>query len=332
MYAIERQHLDHHLNTDCPLKVIECEFHYAGCEVALPRKDMPAHVADNLARHVSLLAASNQKLTEDLIEKDEIVSKMNEEMRTQFEEVRADHRREVDELRAENAALRDDLKQIKEIVADMKKSLNRKISRVVDIEAKQEEESKRGDETLEEQISDLRRQLEENRVVLATQCHSVQAYIGLFPTEFTMHDFEDSRTHNLVWQSPSFSSHLQGYKIRLVVYINGLGTGKGTHVSVYACLLRGEFDDRLLWPFRGEVTIQLLNQLADRNHATGMIRFTERTPDMYTGRVNCEERTENGWGQQKFIAHADLGYNSIKNRQYLKDDCLRFRITAVKLI
>lgn len=332
VYAIERQHLDHHLNTECPLKVIECEFQYAGCEVALPRKDMPAHTADNLARHVSLLASTNQKLTEDLIEKDEVVSRMSEEMRTRFEEVRAEHRREVDELKAENATLKDDLKQMKEVVAGMKHSLNRRISQVVDIEVKQKEESKRGDETLEQQISDLRRQLEENRVVLATQCHSVQAFIGLFPTEFSMPDFEDKRTHNLPWQSPSFYSHLQGYKVRLVVCVNGLGAGKGTHVSVYACLLRGEFDDRLQWPFRAEVTIQLLNQLADRNHATGTIHFTERTPDVYTSRVSCDERAENGWGQQKFIAHADLGYNSIKNRQYLKDDRLRFRITSVKLI
>ena len=332
VYAIERQHLDHHLNTECPLKVVECEFHYAGCDVELPRKDMPAHVADNLAQHVSLLATSNHKLTEELIEKDEVISKMNERMETQFRDIREEHRREVDELRKENTVLKDELKKMMEVVTDMKKSLNRRISQVVDIEAQQEEESKKGDETLEQQISELKRQLEENRVSLSTQCHSVQAYVGLFPTEFTMHNFEDSRTRNLDWQSPSFYSHLQGYKIRLIVYVNGQGTAKGTHVSVYACLMQGEFDNHLSWPFRGEITIQLLNQLADRNHATGMVRFTERTPDVYTCRVNCDERAEKGWGQLKFIAHADLGYNSVKNRQYLKDDCLQFRITRVKLI
>ena len=39
---------------------------------------------------------------------------------------------------------------------------------------------------------------------------------------------------------------------------------QGTHVSVFTCLMRGEFDSHLKWPFRGDITIQLLNQLEDR--------------------------------------------------------------------
>ena len=39
----------------------------------------------------------------------------------------------------------------------------------------------------------------------------------------------------------------------LKVYANGLGRGEGTHVSVYAYLMRREFDDLLKWPFRDSV-------------------------------------------------------------------------------
>lgn len=36
------------------------------------------------------------------------------------------------------------------------------------------------------------------------------------------------------------------------VYANyGSGTGKGTYESLYACLMEGEHDDYLVWPFRG---------------------------------------------------------------------------------
>ena len=40
---------------------------------------------------------------------------------------------------------------------------------------------------------------------------------------------------------------------------------------------------------------------------------------------------EEGWGLKRFIGHSELSYNSVKNRQYLKDDRLCFRLTKVCL-
>ena len=69
--------------------------------------------------------------------------------------------------------------------------------------------------------------------------------------------FEKHKKSNDEWFSPPFYTHLGGYRICLRVHANGVGTGKGTHVSVYVFLMRGEYDDLLKWPFRGDVTIQL---------------------------------------------------------------------------
>jgi len=55
------------------------------------------------------------------------------------------------------------------------------------------------------------------------------------------------------WYSPPFYTHPQGYKMCLSVVANGSGDGKGTHVSVFAYLMRGDFDDHLKWPFQGRV-------------------------------------------------------------------------------
>ena len=331
VYAIERQHLEHHLNTECPLKEIECEFHYAGCEVKLLRKDMPAHLAEEHVQHASLLATMNQRFVEELLEKDKQISKLNEEMQIHSALIREEGRHEIDELREENIILKQEVAALKAEVACLKQSLSQEISQVRNIEAKQEVESKKGDESLEQQIAQLQHQLEQSKLSQMRQCYAVQAYIGLFPIEFTLENYEQYTKTNADWQSPPFYSHLQGYKICLIVNPNGHSTARGTHVSVYTCLMQGEFDHQLQWPFRGEITIQLLNQLGDKNHATGTIRFTDRTPDMYTCRVTDAERAEKGWGQQKFIAHTDLSFNFVKNRQYLKDDCLCFRMTGIKL-
>jgi len=114
------------------------------------------------------------------------------------------------------------------------------------------------------------------------------------------------------------------------VNANGYGDTEGTHISVYAYLMRGDFDDHLKWPFRGHVTVAMLNQLEDNNHTAKTIRFADFTESKYVGRVMERERAGSGLGHD-FTAHTELNYNPAKNCQYLKYDCLRFRILKVEL-
>ncbi|XP_003388776.1 PREDICTED: TNF receptor-associated factor 5-like [Amphimedon queenslandica] len=127
------------------------------------------------------------------------------------------------------------------------------------------------------------------------------------------------------WYSPGFYTSPGGYKMSLNVDVNGYGDGKGTHVSCFICLMAGEYDDILEWPFQGEITIELLNQLEDKNHMKRIIPFNESTPPEQKQRVN--EGRSTGLGHHRFISHEVLKYNPFTNRQYLKDDSLYFRIS-----
>ena len=116
--------------------------------------------------------------------------------------------------------------------------------------------------------------------------------------------------------------------MRIRVDANGDGDdddgGVGTHISVFAYLMQGRNDDNLPWPFTGEVIITLLNQLEDKNHHSGTMSFP---PDSdISGRVVDREIASTGYGHPKFISHAQLGYDTAKNCQYLKGDCLYLRI------
>ena len=62
----QRQNLKNHLQKDCPLTVMECKFHYAGCEIRLPRKNMPDHLKDDLTTHVLLLAVSHKQQQDEV--------------------------------------------------------------------------------------------------------------------------------------------------------------------------------------------------------------------------------------------------------------------------
>jgi TNF receptor-associated factor 4 len=112
------------------------------------------------------------------------------------------------------------------------------------------------------------------------------------------------------------------------VYANGDGHGKGTHVSVFAYLMKGENDDYLPWPITGTVTVELLNQLEDKNHHREDIIFTSESDREVNQRVVDEERSSHGWGITEYISHSDLGHNSAKNCQYLKDDRLHFKFSV----
>ena len=146
------------------------------------------------------------------------------------------------------------------------------------------------------------------------------------PPDMVMTDFETHKKYDHVWYSPPFYSHIGGYKMCLGVYANGWGVGESTHVSVFIYLMQGEYDDQLKWPFRGDITIQLLNQSRDEGHWEKTVRFTmtdDIVSDEAAGRVVGKERATKGRGQSKFITHTKL---DTENKEYLKYNCLKFRI------
>ena len=60
--------------------------------------------------------------------------------------------------------------------------------------------------------------------------------------------------------SPCFYTSQHGYKMCARLYLNGDGMGKGTHLSLFFVVMRGDYDALLRWPFRQKVTFMLLDQ------------------------------------------------------------------------
>ena len=142
---------------------------------------------------------------------------------------------------------------------------------------------------------------------------------------FKFPEFDQHYHHDKEWYSPPFYTHPGGYKMCINVEANGDDDGRDTYVSVYAYLMKGKNDDNLPWPFTGEVTITLLNQLEDENHHTDTVSFPENS--VWTNeRVVNHERAPEGCGWDEFISHDELDFDAENNRQYLKDDCLFFKI------
>ena len=149
---------------------------------------------------------------------------------------------------------------------------------------------------------------------------------------FTMENFEHYKRNDMEWYSDPFYTHPQGYKICVRIDANGYDIGRGTHVSLYTCFMRGDYDNKLTWPFCGKILIELRNHNSD-NHHEDTICYNDSVPDYeeYARRVTLGNTTKSrGWGNPKFISHEVLKKSDSKT-QYLKDNCLQFRVREVQL-
>ena len=155
---------------------------------------------------------------------------------------------------------------------------------------------------------------------------------SVVPCEFTVTNFTYHRERSLSWYSSPFYSHFAGYKLCLRLDANGDGRGKGSHISLYVSLMKGEHDDWLTWPFHGEVTVLMLNWCEDKNHIEEKIRFNELAGGQVCDRVIHGARAKVGRGRNQFIAHSNLGKDKIKNVEFCQEDCLRLRVKKVTLI
>ena len=129
------------------------------------------------------------------------------------------------------------------------------------------------------------------------------------PVELIMTDFEQHRKDDDEWFSPPFYTNPNGYKMCLKVAANGWAEGKGTHISVYVHTMRGEFDEQLKWPFRRDITVQMLNW--EEPYAR-TISFDDTTVDFTASRVMYGERAEIGQGFCRFASHFDIQSKYLK--------------------
>ena len=142
--------------------------------------------------------------------------------------------------------------------------------------------------------------------------------------KFIMPSFYKYRHENKEWSSVPFYTHPQGYNMCLVC--NATGTGGNAYLSVYVCLMHGQYDDFLEWPLRGEMTIHLLDQTGSERHHVHRVKFDGTSSNAALGRVKRSRlRAETGVGFPQFIPLHDL------HPRYLKNDCLVFKITDVKV-
>ena len=135
-------------------------------------------------------------------------------------------------------------------------------------------------------------------------------------TEFARRRNEAVSGQQVSFYSPCFYTSRYGYKMCARIYLNGDGMGRGTHISVFFVVMRGQYDAILRWPFRQKVTFMLLDQ-DNVEHVIDAFR-----PDPNSSSFQRPRRETNiASGCPMFCPLTELN-----NHAYVRDDTMFLKI------
>ena len=119
-----------------------------------------------------------------------------------------------------------------------------------------------------------------------------------------------------IYSLPFYTGQNSGYKLCLFLYMDGDGSGKGTHLSFYIAVMRGEYDAQLTWPFKQKVTLIL----QDQDHQQHIAEWFKPDPEEYNTsfqRPSPHSEMNVAFGCPKFAPLSVLD-----NPSYVKDDTM----------
>ena len=180
-------------------------------------------------------------------------------------------------------------------------------------------------------LPDLAQQLAGSAMPLSRPWLESLSALPFPPWIFKLEGYEEKRANSTAWCSEPFFTHPGGYKMCLQVYANGFKSEEGQHLSAFTCLLRGEMDQFLKWPFRGKLFVCLLNQVEDDNHIPFSPFYRDDAPDEVAARVLPPKNISGGRGKPKVVELSALADPANPSVKYLVDNCLYFKIKAAEV-
>ena len=119
--------------------------------------------------------------------------------------------------------------------------------------------------------------------------------------------------------SPPFYSSPGGYKMRALLYLNGDGNARRTHMSLFFALMRGPNDAILKFPFNYKVTFCLHDQATQENDIIDSF-----CPDVQLNSFQQPRSDTNiPIGIPKFCPLALIG---LEGNPYVQDDTMFIRV------
>ncbi|KAM4898141.1 TNF receptor-associated factor 3 isoform 5-T5 [Sylvia borin] len=340
-----------HLRTDCQFEELPCP--RADCKEKILRKDLPDHVEktckyrettckycksqvpmimlqvallqnESLEKNKSIQTLHNQICSFEIeIERQKEMLRNNESKILHLQRVIDSQAEKLKELDKEIRPFRQNWEE----ADSMKSSVESLQNRVTELESvdKTAGQGARNTSLLETQLSRHDQMLSVHDIRLADmdlrfQVLETASYNGVLIwkiRDYKRRKQEAVMGKTLSLYSQPFYTGYFGYKMCARVYLNGDGMGKGTHLSLFFVIMRGEYDALLPWPFKQKVTLMLMDQGPSRRHLGDAFKPDPNSSSFKkpTGEMNIAS------GCPVFVAQTVL-----ENGTYIKDDTIFIKV------
>ena len=335
---VPRGQLDNHVNQECLLKEVNCDYEILGCKWQGLRRDMKPHVCDSLQEHADFLLKKNSS--------------------------------EHDTMKAAIALLEEKVSSLSEAAKSRENFISQLELRIKRLETQTLEQEKKLDEFQQVHVYEDSDEYDDSdddgewmRCEICGECHykdplsKLDCTFNLLAATFTgeaigtnmpshvtstpsMHpsqlsgkkivtnfsflvsQFKLKQEYSTHAYSTFFYAGNPGYRFCLSVYPNGYGEAKGKYLSVFVHITKGTKDYLLKWPFRGFIIIRL-KQSDNHGYHQQVVHYNDAVDDTVAGCVNVWNDISEGCGIPEFIP-----LEALKDT-YLVGDSLLFHVPEV---
>ncbi|XP_010222816.1 PREDICTED: TNF receptor-associated factor 3 isoform X3 [Tinamus guttatus] len=320
-----------HLKTDCQFEELPCP--RADCKEKILRKDLPDHVEKTCKYRETTCKYCKSQVPMITLQK-------HEDAECPCVMVSCPHKCSVKTLMRSERVIDSQAEKLKELDKEirpfrqnweeadsMKSSVESLQNRVTELESvdKTAGQGARNTSLLETQLSRHDQMLSVHDIRLADmdlrfQVLETASYNGVLIwkiRDYKRRKQEAVMGKTLSLYSQPFYTGYFGYKMCARVYLNGDGMGKGTHLSLFFVIMRGEYDALLPWPFKQKVTLMLMDQGPSRRHLGDAFKPDPNSSSFKkpTGEMNIAS------GCPVFVAQTVL-----ENGTYIKDDTIFIKV------
>ncbi|XP_016123551.1 TNF receptor-associated factor 3-like isoform X2 [Sinocyclocheilus grahami] len=340
---------------DCPKAQVTCSFIRYGCSFKGLNQEMREHESSFASEHLRMMVVRNTTLEakvedvkSELMERYKVlpslssrlaeVETQNEEMREKIRQLEqkvvsvqmlmSTHSEKLLEVEMELRELRP-LRAMREEVEALRASVESMRSNVASLDSGRvgsspgshtlgslEQQLSRHDDTMS--VHDIRlAEMDLKLQVLETA--SFNGTLIWKIRDYKRRKQEAVASKALSLYSQPFYTGYFGYKMCARIYLNGDGMGKGTHLSLFFVVMRGEYDALLPWPFKQKVTLMLMDQGPARKHLGDAFKPDPNSSSFR--RPNVEMNIASGC--PLFVAQTVL-----ENGTYIKDDTIFIKVTV----
>ena len=273
-----------HIHRTCPYAIFPCQYKSYGCDFKDTRRNLIDHLSAMTDKHLELTV-------QHVVTLENQVKSMTDQFKSMTDQV-VSYEKQIDFVHGKIAKVKSELMSkpldFTQLMDDprfgnfMRDLVEKKVTERVDSVQKTAEQAKRMSDSGLEKIKILENHTREaNKTIMTMSMGASQAAVSMAELDIRLLAVETCSYNGTITfkinhfqrrfkeaqsgrrpslYSPYFYTARHGYKMCLRVYLNGDDTTKGTALSVFLIIAKGEYDPLLEWPFKHKFTLMVMNQ------------------------------------------------------------------------